>query len=62
MASIHPDLESAIAEIVERVSDQTPEFRRRLKRLIVNTTNGEVPDGDIRDVIELAVMSTILDE
>jgi len=61
MASIHPDLESAIAEVIGRVTEQTPEFRRRLKRLIVNATNGEVPDGDIRDVIELATVSTIED-
>ena len=56
MPVLHPDLESAVAETLASADDQTPEFKRRLRKLIENTTTGNLADDDVREVIELATI------
>lgn len=57
VAGLHPDLDSAIADALVGATDQTEEFKRRLRRLIENATAGNLPDPDVRDVIELATVA-----
>ena len=54
MAALHPDLDTALEETLASADDQTSEFKRRLRRLIENATTGNLSDGDVKDVIELA--------
>ena len=56
MASLHPDLEGAIKEVLDSAADQTAEFRRRLQRLMENATISNLGDADVREVIELATV------
>ena len=59
MAVLHPDLESALAETLASVGEQTAEFKRRLRRLIENATVANLADNDVREVIELAWVETV---
>lgn len=56
LASLHPDLEGAIKEVLDSAADQTAEFRRRLQRLMENATISNLGDADVREVIELATV------
>lgn len=59
LASLHPDLESALAETLALADDQTAEFKRRLRRLIENATVANLADSDVREVIELVSIQAI---
>ncbi len=54
MAQLHPDLDTALSETLASATDQTPEFKRRLRRLIENATTENLADSDVQEVIELA--------
>lgn len=54
MAQLHPDLDTALTETLASATDQTPEFKRRLRRLIENATKENLADSDVQEVIELA--------
>jgi transcriptional/translational regulatory protein YebC/TACO1 len=54
LAKLHPDLDTALTETLASATDQTPEFKRRLRRLIENATTENLPDSDVQEVIELA--------
>ena len=54
MAQLHPDLDTALTETMASATDQTPEFKRRLRRLIENATKENLADSDVQEVIELA--------
>jgi hypothetical protein len=54
VAKLHPDLDTALTETLASVTDQTPEFKRRLRRLIENATTENLADSDVQEVIELA--------
>lgn len=52
--AMHPDLITAIDDVLARQGDQTPEFRKRLRKLIENVvTVGRVNDSDVREVLDL---------
>lgn len=53
MTTLHPDIESAITGVLDSAADQPPEFKRRMRQLIVNATSGNWTDSDVRDVIQL---------
>lgn len=57
MANLYPELEAAITETLASATDQTPEFRRRLRKLIENAAVGNLADDDVRGVIELATVN-----
>lgn len=57
VASRHQDLDSAVAEALAGAADQTEEFKRRLRRLVENATTSNLPDADVRDVIELTTVA-----
>jgi hypothetical protein len=54
LAQLHPDLDTALSETLASATDQTPEFKRRLRRLIENATTENLADSDVQEVIELA--------
>jgi hypothetical protein len=54
MPVLHPDVEASIAEVLADSADQSPEFKRRFQRLVENATLGQLPDTDVKEVIELA--------
>jgi len=54
VAQLHPDLDTALTETLASATDQTPEFKRRLRRLIENATKENLADSDVQEVIELA--------
>ncbi len=62
MADLHPDIDAAIEDILAGAVDQTPEFKRRLRKLIENATIGNLVDNDVREVIELAVVDENLED
>lgn len=62
VVALHPDLDTAIAETLASADDQTPEFKRRLRRLIENATTGNLSDGDVQEVIELALVDDELED
>jgi hypothetical protein len=62
VATLHPDLETAIVETLASADDQTPEFKRRLRRLIENATAENLSDGDVQEVIELANVDEELED
>ncbi|MEO3470936.1 hypothetical protein AAFN86_03640 [Roseomonas sp. CAU 1739] len=43
-------------------ADQSPEFRRRLRKLIENATTSNLGDDDVREVIELATVDDGLED
>lgn len=53
MAAMHEDLAAALKEVLRGVDDQSPEFKRRLGRLIENATASNLADEDVLEVIEL---------
>jgi hypothetical protein len=57
LANLYPELEAAITETLASATDQTPEFRRRLRKLIENAAVGNLADDDVRGVIELATVN-----
>jgi hypothetical protein len=57
LANLYPELEAAITETLASAIDQTPEFRRRLRKLIENAAVGNLADDDVRGVIELATVN-----
>ena len=59
MSPLHADVDSALTDVLARATDQSDEFKRRFRRLIENSTEGIVPDDDIKGVIEIA--STLAD-
>lgn len=58
MPRLHADLDTALTETLAAATDQTPEFRRRLRKLIENATLSNLGDDDVREVIELATVDT----
>lgn len=62
MTALHPDLDSALAETLASASDQTAEFKRRLRKLIENTATSNLGDDDVREVIELATVEAGLED
>jgi hypothetical protein len=62
MPRLHADLDTALTETLAAASDQTPEFRRRLRKLIENATLSNLGDDDVREVIELATVDTSSEE
>ncbi len=62
MAALHPDLDSALGEILASADDQTAEFKRRLRKLVENATTSNLGDDDVREVIELVTVAPELEE
>lgn len=62
MAALHPDLDSAVVEALAAAVDQSPEFKRRLRKLIENATASNLGDDDVREVIELVTVDDVLDD
>lgn len=62
MGDLHPDLGSALEEALALADDQTAEFKRRLRKLIENATTSNLGDDDVREVIELATVTSELEE
>lgn len=59
LASLHPDLESALSETLASADDQSSEFKRRLRKLIENATVANLADSDVREVIELVSVDVV---
>lgn len=56
--AMHPDLTSAIDNVLAQQIDQTDEFKKRLRKLIDNVvTVGRVKDSDVREVLDLVAVS-----
>ena len=62
VAALHPDLDSALGEILASTDDQTAEFKRRLRKLVENATTSNLGDDDVREVIELVSVAPELEE
>lgn len=62
MATLHSDLDSAVVEALDAAIDQSPEFKRRLRKLIENATTSNLRDDDVREVIELATVDDSLED
>jgi hypothetical protein len=62
VAEVYLELDTAITDALLRASDQTDEFKRRLRRLIENSITSNSPDADVRDVIELATVDDRADD
>lgn len=59
MPSVYSDLAAAMDETLEAASDQTVEFKRRLRRLVENAVIGNLVDDDVREVIELVAVTDV---
>ena len=54
---MHPDIVSAIDEVLAKQSDQTDEFKKRVRKMIDNVvTVGRVKDSDVKEVLDLVAV------
>lgn len=62
MGDLHPDLDSALEDVLTHANGQSTEFKRRLRKLIENATISNLGDDDVREIIELAAVNPELEE
>ncbi|MDK1389899.1 hypothetical protein QN224_31695 [Sinorhizobium sp. 8-89] len=62
MTEMHQDIETAVTEVLASATDQSDEFKRRLRKLVENATIGNLTDDDVREVIGLISVSLTEEE
>ncbi|MDP2450749.1 MAG: hypothetical protein Q8M93_04750 [Polaromonas sp.] len=62
MKSIREEVATALDEVLKEAVGESDEFKRRFRQLIENTSNGNVVDTDVVEVIRLASVPDELDE